>query len=286
MTFSAASWGMLATPFTDDLTLDAASMRSCATTLVDRGCSGLIALGVIAEPNSLTLAEKLGSIECALAGGVPVIAGVMAIDAAQRRREAQAFGTRYGSDLSALMLPVLSSDARELIRQVHEVQESSGLTVALQDYPASSGVTIDTDALLEVARATGVTIIKSEAQPTFHRIRQLKEAAPHLTLMSGLGGSGLIEDLASGATAAAIGITRPEIITETMRLWSREDLDAARDLISSVGPLIHFEIQQGTSIGIRKEHWRRQGVMASAAVRPPAIPYQQAFAPLSRGLGY
>ncbi|MGV9796685.1 dihydrodipicolinate synthase family protein [Mycobacterium sp. NPDC003449] len=281
-----ATWGMLATPFTDDLELDKPSMRGYARTLVDRGCGGLVALGVIAEPGSLSLAEQLGCIECALAAGVPLIAGVMTTDPEWIRKAASAFGVEYGDDLAALMLPVRSADAKEVIHHVREVQDASGLQVALQDYPASSGVRIETDALLEVAAATGVTLIKCESQPTFHRIRQLKDAAPELTLMSGLGGAGLIEDLASGATAVAIGITRPEIISEASHLWSRRELDAARGLLGSIGSLVNFEIQQRTSIGIRKEHWRRQGVISSAAVRPPTLPYRDTFAPLSRGLGY
>jgi 4-hydroxy-tetrahydrodipicolinate synthase len=279
-------WGMMATPFTEDQSVDMASMRNYAATLVERGCTGLIALGVIAEPGSLVLSEKLDSIEGALAGAVPVIAAVMDADPQVRRRDAAAFVARFPTEIFALMLPVLSPDPIEVIRDIEALQEASGLSVSLQDYPASTGVSIDIRALLEVIGSTGVTLVKSEAQPTFHRIQLLRDAAPHLTLMSGLGGSSLFEDLASGATAIATGITRPEVVAEAARLWSAGETDSARGLLNSISATITFELQKGTSIGIRKEHWRRQGIINSSAVRPPTIPYQPAFAPLSRGLGF
>jgi 4-hydroxy-tetrahydrodipicolinate synthase len=279
-------WGMMATPFTDAQSLDKAAMRSYAATLVERGCTGLIALGVIAEPDSLALSEKLDSIEGALAGAVPVIAAVMDADPQVRRRDAKAFAAQFPTEIFALMLPVLSPDPIEVIRDIEALHDASGLGVSLQDYPAATGVSIDVHALLEVVNATGVTLIKTEAQPTFHRIQLLKDAAPQLTLMSGLGGSSLLEDLACGATAIATGITRPEVIAEAARLWSNGEIDSARRLLNTVSSTISFELQKGTSIGIRKEHWRRQGVIDSSAVRPPTIPYQPAFAPLSRGLGF
>ncbi len=281
-----AVWGMMATPLTDQLAVDIASMRGYAETLVERGCHGLVVLGVIAEPGALSLAEKLDSIESALAADVPVIAGLMAADAELQRADAAAFGARYRTQLSALMIPIVSPDAREVIDRVEQVHAVSGLPVVLQDYPAASGVTIAVEALQEVVTATGVTMVKSEGQPTFHRIQQLKDAGPDLTLMTGLGGLSLLEDLASGATAVATGITRPEIICAATALWSSGDAEGARDRIGPIGSLISFETQQRTSIGIRKEHWRRQGVFASAAVRPPTIPYQPAFESLSRRLGY
>lgn len=91
--------------------------------------------------------------------------------------------------------------------------------------------------------------------------------------MAGLGGLSLIDELECGATSVACGISRPEVVHRALTQWLAGDAEGARATMSEIASLINFEVQAKTSIAIRKEHWRRQGVIGSAAVRPPSYPY-------------
>jgi 4-hydroxy-tetrahydrodipicolinate synthase len=63
------------------------------------------------------------------------------------------------------------------------------------------------------------------------------------------------------------------VVREALTQWSAGNAAGARTAMAGIAPLINFEVQAKTSIAIRKEHWRRQGIIASATVRPPAYPY-------------
>ena len=50
-------WGVLATPFDDDLDVDLASLRNEVASFAADGCDGLVALGVFGEAASLRADE-------------------------------------------------------------------------------------------------------------------------------------------------------------------------------------------------------------------------------------
>ncbi|GAB3598547.1 dihydrodipicolinate synthase family protein [Microbacterium tumbae] len=282
--------GMVPTPFTEDGRLvDDRSLDRIAKALVRRGCSGLIALGVVAEPASLSVAEQIHIVEVLLEAAspsTPIVATLMSVGPDGGDAATAQLLREVGPQLSGVMVPVTTSDAdgfRELLINVHE---RAGLPIIVQDFPASTGITITASVLAAAVEGLDfVASIRCQAPPTFYKMQQLRRLTP-VPLMSGFGGVGLIDELLSGATAVACGITRPEVIAAALSAWNQGDVAGARRLTADVSPLINFETQASTSIGIRKEHWRAQGVIASAAVRSPAIAYQESFRPLSALHGF
>lgn len=269
-------WAMMATPFKGPgADVDVDSLRRYCRTVVARGCTGLVMLGVIGEPATLTLQEKVTVVGTALmAVDVPVHAGVMSADPRVRHEEAAALEAALGDALAGYLVPVTTPDPLQLRDELRQFCDRFGKPVVVQDYPAFSGVHMPVDALaLALAGSPGVLAVKCEAQPTAERIRELGRRLPGVRMMSGLGGTALIDDLDRGASLVACGISRPEAIVAATRRWQSGDVAAARELIESLRPLLDFELQRHISIGIRKEHWRRQGVLESAAVRAPTLPY-------------
>lgn len=282
-------WGMVPTPFVESLeSIDAGSLRRLAGALVGRGCTDLVALGVIAEPDCLTPQERLEVLDVLLGASlnVPVIAGVLGMDFNVAVREASAFGSEFGGSLSALMVPVSVSDAGELRRRLITLHRASGLPLVIQDLPRSTGVSIGTKDLLATLDGLDfIQAIKCESMPTFTRIRQLS-ASTNVRLLSGYGGIGLIDDLRAGAAGMACGISRPEVMASALEAWCSGEEHRAAALVGVVSGLINYETQPGQSIAIRKEHWRRQGVIDHGGVRNPTPPWSADLDPHSRFYGF
>ena len=100
------------------------------------------------------------------------------------------------------------------------------------------------------------------------------------------GGIGVVDDFLAGARWAAAGISRPEVLVQAVRRIESGDLVGAQRMIDPVASLISYETQPGTSIAIRKEHWRRQGVIGDSAVRRPTMSYDPAFDVHSERMGF
>jgi len=278
---------MLATPFTDPGgSVDHASLRRYCQEVTARGCSGVVVLGVIGEPGALTPQERLSVIETALATGVEVYVATMAVTSRERRAEVAAVADRFGEQVAGYLTPVMSSSSQEVRSETEDLHALSGRPIVLQDYPAFSGIRIAADDLAHAVAGLSHVVIKCEAPPTFGRIRRLRELVPEVTLMSGLGGLGLVDDLSQGARLVASGISRPELVVRAVQAWCSGDETTARLVVGAAAAAIAFEIQQGTSIAVRKEHWRRQGVITSSTVRPPTMSYEPYLSPLSDAYGF
>ncbi|WP_459984862.1 dihydrodipicolinate synthase family protein [Nocardioides sp. AN3] len=269
--------------------IDHESLRRHVSSMVDDGVSGLVALGVIAEPSALSREERADALDAIIeaAGDRPVVATAMTSDPDQRAAELRGIIAPRSSRLAGLMLPVSSPDPRVVASVFTDAHRATGLPLWVQDYPNSTGVHIEVESLLEVlARVATIRGVKCEAAPTFLRIRRLAAERPDLLLLSGLGGSNLIEDLVAGARGVASGISRPRALVEAASAWAAEDLVGARTALGAIAGLVGIETQAGTSIAIRKEHWRRRGVIASADVRPSQLPYPSFLSEISEELGY
>jgi 4-hydroxy-tetrahydrodipicolinate synthase len=282
------TWAMVPTPFAArDRSVDHASLRTLVAGMAADGCEGFIALGVIAEPATLTASERIGILESLRDGtDAPVVAAVMSLDEAAAAAEAEHLWRQTGSRLDGLMVPVSTPDGGALRTRLRDLHRRTGARLVLQDLPQATGIAIDVHVLADALDGLDfVDAVKCECPPTFTRIAVLAERDGR-TLISGLGGMGLVDDLLEGATAAAIGVTRPATVVAAMDAWAAGDRARARALVAADAPLFSFETQQGQSVAIRKEHWRRRGLIASAAVREPTLPWTPGLDRHSRLHGY
>jgi 4-hydroxy-tetrahydrodipicolinate synthase len=284
-----ALWSMVPTPFTPDgCDVDLESLHSLVQDNIASGAGGVVALGVIAEPTALSLREKLDVVGAVIdaASSVAVVASVMTLDPAARDEELRAFDREFGDRLTAIMVPVPDPDPRQVTVALDKVRRACAAPLLLQDYPRATGVEITVaDLVTAIAGRDDIVAIKCEAAPTFVRLHELAGETA-VMLMAGLGGAGLVDDLSAGATAFACGVTCPELFVRALERWDSGDIDAARSVVAPAGSLINFETQAGSSIGIRKEHWRRKGVITSAATRPPTRSYPPFLDGSSRSYGY
>ena len=98
-----------------------------------------------------------------------------------------------------------------------------------------------------------------------------------MPVFGGLGGVGLLDELAAGAAGAMTGFSRPEALLAALRAWQAGGMAAAHQSYARWLPLANFEAQPGIGLALRKEALRRRGLFAEATVRPPAPPMPEAL---------
>lgn len=281
-------WGMLATPFDGHATaIDVESLARLSAHLVRSGCTSLVALGVVAEPGTLSMDEKILalSVVSSAAPSVPLIATVMEIGPAAPR-VADDLARELDGRLAAVMVPVSHDRGDKLRARLKEVHRRTELPVVIQDYPAPTGVRIPLPELIGAIDGLDfIDSIKCECPPTFGRIRALHPATT-ARLIAGYGGIGMASDLESGASGVAVGVTVSEVLADAMRCWALGDKAGTIATIASKSGLIQYETSPGHSIAIRKEHWRRLGIIEHATVRPPTSPWSEDLDALSALHGY
>jgi 4-hydroxy-tetrahydrodipicolinate synthase len=266
-------WGVLATPFSGpDLAVDTDSLRREVDLFTGVPATGLVVLGVFGEGAALDSAEQAAVVGAVAdqAPGTPLVVGLSARTTAVAVEQARTAAAAAGQQLAGLMVQVNSADPDVLSAHLGAVHRSTGAGVVLQDYPVTSGVTIGSAALLAtLARCPFVVAVKSEAPPTSVAIAELT-AGTDVPVFGGLGGVGLLDELAAGAAGAMTGFSHPEGLRAALDAWAAGGYAAARDAFAPWLPLANFEFQAGIGLAVRKEILRRRGVFTDAAVRPPA----------------
>ncbi|QNN52292.1 dihydrodipicolinate synthase family protein [Nocardioides mesophilus] len=267
---------MLATPFHGPaLEVDTASLRREVEHYVGVPADGLVVLGVFGEGASLNADERRTVVAtvAAAAPGTPLVVGVSARSTAVAVEQAQlAVEAASGSGPRSVsaMVQVNSPDAAVLSRHLEAVHTATGAGIVLQDYPETSGVKIAAGTLLEVLeRCPFVVAVKSEAPPTSVAIGRLT-AGTDVPVFGGLGGVGLLDELAAGAAGAMTGFSHPEGLRQALDAFAEGGFVAARKAFAPWLPLVNFEAQPGIGLAVRKEILHRRGLFEDGSVRPPA----------------
>jgi Dihydrodipicolinate synthase/N-acetylneuraminate lyase len=277
-------WGVLATPFTG------AACDVCEASLVRAvehyrkvGAAGLTVLGVFGEAARLSLAEQRSVVEIVAGARVdlPIVVGLPGLATRVAVEQGQAAVRAAGAGLAGLMVQVNTADPAALGAHLRTVAAETGVGIVVQDYPLVSGVRIDQADLARCVadNADIVVAVKSESPPTAPAIATLT-AGLDVPVFGGLGGVGLLDELACGASGAMTGFSYPEALVATVRAFEQGGFEAARAVFSPWLPLVNFEAQPRVSLAVRKECLRARGFFTDARVRPPAPGFPEALRPL------
>ncbi len=266
-------WNIVPTPFTDDGALDVPSLATLTDFVVERGVDGMTILGVLGEAAKLSDAERSAVIEGVVthaAGRVPICVGVSAPSTARAigyAQEAQARGAH-----SVMLAPPQLARPNDAAVRAHylAVAEVVAVPVVVQDHPASSGVWMSVELLLDLAASSPrLRVIKLEDEPTPPKAGRLLAADPTLWVLGGLGGQMLLEELRRGCVGTMTGFGYPEILVDIARRYGSGDHEGAAIAFHQACPLIRFENQAGINLPIRKRIYQRRGAIASDRVRAP-----------------
>lgn len=266
-------YSILATPFTDDYAIHEESVRRLVDANIAAGVDGITVLGVAGEAQKLTTAERIRITSIALdvaAGRVPVFVGAsydgteVAIDAAREAISAGATGLMVAPPRGLQAGP-------GMVEHYRRIGEAADAPIVLQDYPASSGVTLSVRDLADLVNAVPrITTIKLESIPTPQRTGQVIALMDEaVTVLGGLGGMYILDELRRGAKGTMTGFAYPEILVQIWQSWQAGDRAKAMDTYNRYLSLLVFEGQPGIGLAIRKEILRRRGLISSSVVRKP-----------------
>lgn len=275
-------WVVLASPFDDDLALDLPSLERQLALATSVSAQGVVALGVFGEADALARDEQRAVVRTVTASydGTVVLglSGRTTAVVVDQARDCLDAATRPPV---ALMVQVNSPRADVVVDHLTAVHEATGLPVVVQDYPAVSNVRIAADALADVVRrcAPFVAAVKAESAPTPPSIATLT-AAVDAPVFGGLGGVGLVDELACGAAGAMTGMSHPEGLRAALDAHAAGGFEAVHAAWAPWLPLANFEGQLQIGLAIRKEILRRRGVISTGLVRPPAATLPPALLPV------
>ena len=265
-------WGVLATPFRDgDLALDLASLTRLAVHYEAVGASGLTVLGVFGEAARLSIGER-AAVLTAVTGavGLPLVAGATSLSTAPLVDEVVQAQQAVGERLAAVMVQVNTASPAVLRAHLTAVHDRTGAAVVVQDYPLVSGVRIAADDLADAVTGLAfVAAVKAESPPTSVSVGTLAQRLD-VPVFGGLGGLGLLDELAAGAAGAMTGYSFPEGLLACVTAWRDGGFGPAREALAPHLPLIAFEQQPGIGLALRKACLQRRGLVDGAAVRPPS----------------
>jgi 4-hydroxy-tetrahydrodipicolinate synthase len=274
-------WGVLATPFDDHLDIDLESLRNEVASFAEDGCGGLVALGVFGEAAALRPDEADDVAQTvAAATDLPYVLGLSERDPDAVVAQAQRLLGAVSRPPVALMAQIGDAHPAVSAEAMRRLYDGTGIGVLVQDYPVVSGIRVTDEQVVELVRACPFAVgVKSETPPTSVAIANL---APRLDVpvFGGLGGVGLLDELAAGSAGAMTGFSHPAALAAVLRAYRDGGFRAAREAWAPWLPLANFEGQLRVGLAIRKELLRRRGVIACARVRPPATPLPASLVPL------
>ena len=276
---------IMATPFNNDESLDLKGFAKSVAFMAEAGARGCTITGVLGESNRLTDAERAQLIETAVrvAGTVgrdfPICVG-----ASHAGTAATVALARMARDLGAgsVMVTPTKEAAPQSEDALHAyfaavAEGAPDLAIVLQDHPASTAVFMSADLLVRIcADLPSVQCIKLEAVPTPAKIAAIRKAwaapatapaAADCAILTGLGALYGGFDMEQGTEGFMTGFAFPEILTAMNEAAKRGDLDRAHEIYHRFLPLLVFEQQPG--VAVRKELYKRRGLIADGHVRRP-----------------
>jgi 4-hydroxy-tetrahydrodipicolinate synthase len=272
---------VLATPFDDGLAVDIASLRREVDSFTADGCDGLVALGVFGEAASLS-ADEADEVARAVAAetDLPYVLGLSERDPDAVVAQARRLLAAVTRPPAALMAQIADADPTAAAAALHALYDATGVGILLQDYPVVSGITVSDEQVVGIVESSPFVVgVKSETPPTSAAIAHL---APRLAVpvFGGLGGVGLLDELAAGSAGAMTGFSHPAVLAAVLSAYRHGGFVAARDVWAPWLPIANFEGQLRVGLAIRKEVLRRRGVIASSRVRRPARSLPATLVPL------
>ncbi len=266
-------YNILSTPFLPDGSLDFVSLRRLTEATIDAGVDGITVLGVAGEAQKLNPAERQSVIETVveIAGSdIPIVVGTSQ-DGTDLTIQASQTAVDLGAKGLMIAPPVFLQPGPGLTEHFRRIAEAVDVPIILQDFPTVNGVTMSPRAMAELCQAIpSITTIKLEDVPTPQRTAQtLALTGDRISIVGGLGGMYLLDELRRGSSGTMTGFAYPEVLVGIWNAWSSGDRRTAAEIYYQALPLLVFEGQPKLGVAIRKEILRRRGLIEHATVRHP-----------------
>lgn len=262
---------VLCTPFRSDGELDLDSLRRLTEAVIASGVDGLTVLGVMGEAHKLTDDEcltVLETVQAVNAGRVPIVVGASqrgTVPAVAASRQALALGA-----VAVMVSPPIAAGAA-LTDHLRQIAQDAGVPIVLQDYPAGSGIDLTVPAIAQlIEEVPEIVCVKLESPPTGRRSAAVIAAAgERVTILGGLGGLYLADELRHGTHGTMTGMAYPEGLIEICAAWRGGDTERAVAHHAALLPLLVADSQPAIGLSLRKHVWFERGVISCPEIRSP-----------------
>ena len=260
-------FGLLPTPYTEDLEIHTAELRAAAKFCCESGQHGIVWPVMVGEFYYLGESERIANLDAVLEetdGRLPVVFGCSGISVPQVLLYAGA-AQRAGADAIIAMAPVKTnaSVAMDMFRRLGDVYDGP---IMLQNaggvYVPLAGEQI---AQL-VEEIPQLQYIKEERTPGPRHIGEVVQLAGHRlkTIFGGTAGRVLPADLQRGANGCMPACEFGDLLAVVFERWWAGDEAGARDLHTRLLPLLNLEDHHFIRYILK-----RRGVITSLIERAP-----------------
>jgi len=267
------------TPFTENGDIDHTSMDKLTDFFLECGVPGVTLLGVLGEVSKLSEQESLDLVQRTvkrIGGRAQVIVGSSHIGMRNFKRFTAAVMDAGAAGIMVAPASGLRTE-EHVLNYFDAAIESIGdaVPIVLQDYPQNTGVYLSVGTLGELLkRHASIKVIKHEEGSALRKISRLraqegKAGRERVSILVGNSAIYLPQELLRGADGANTGVAFPEMLVEVCRLFAAGDIQTGEDLYDLFLPLVRYEQQPGVGLAIRKEIFRRRGLIACSRVRAP-----------------
>ncbi len=199
----------ITTPFNADFTIDHGFLASHARLLVDRGASGVVALGSLGEGATLSYDEKIAILKtCVAAVGdrATVVAGVSSLATSEAIRIAREASTAGCHGLMVLPPYAYSTDWREMKAHVAEVLDATDLPAMLYNNPIAYRTDFLPEQIAELAGEYGQLVAVKESSSDVRRITAIRHLlGARVDVLVGIDDV-ILEGVAAGAVGWVAGL--------------------------------------------------------------------------------
>ena len=261
-------FGLLPTPYKDDLEIHTPDLRAAADFCCKSGQHGIVWPVMVGEFYFLGEAERirnLNEVMEEIGGRLPLMFGCSGISVPQVLLFARA-ARAAGSDAVIAMAPA-RSNATVTIEMYHRIAEVYDGPIVVQNADSYSPLTGEQIAKL-VEDVPAIEYIKEERQPGPKHIREVHDLVGDRvkTIFGGAGGKFLPDELKRGANGCMPACELGDVLARFFGLWWEGKEEEARSLHRRVLPLINLQ-----SHPFMRYLLKRRGVFSTLVERVPNI---------------
>lgn len=245
----------LITPFTSNNQIDVKALETVVKNQVNGGIDYLVALGTTAEASTLTSAEKAEVVEIVRknAGKLPVVVGIGGNDT---QKVIDNIKSTNLDGISGLLVvtPYYNKPTQEgMFRHYMAIAEVSPLPIILYNVPPRTGVNLECETVVRLAKASEKFVAVKEASGIMSQITSIAKYAPDgFTVISGddvlalptmaIGGKGVISVIANAL---------PAKVSSLIHLSAEGKFDEAARIHFDLIDLLKYIFKEGNPGGVK-----------------------------------
>ncbi|MEW6753744.1 MAG: dihydrodipicolinate synthase family protein [Candidatus Latescibacterota bacterium] len=260
-------FGLLPTPYSQDLEIHTADLRAVADFCCRSGQHGIVWPVMVGEFYFLGEEERIRNLDAVLEevnGRLPVVFGCSGISVPQTLLFARA-AQRAGADAIIAMAPARTNQA-VAIDMHHRLADAFGGPMMVQNADGYAPLTAEQIAAL-VEQVPQIEYVKEERHPCPKSVGEVVRVVGNRlkTVFGGAAGKYIPDELRRGGNGCMPACELGDVLARVYELWWTGRQAEARDLHRRVLPLINLE-----SHPFMRYLLHRRGVFTSLVERAPA----------------